>query len=63
MLAPLIIVPDIQVPNVTVNEDEGIAEVCIEIRNQIESPFTVEYGTRELSNSASGKKACLIVGN
>ena len=47
--------PIIQVPDVMVNEGQGIAEICIEIGNQIENSFTVTYTTAETPDGASGK--------
>lgn len=49
------IVPIIQAPDVMVNEGQGIAEICIDIDNQIETSFTVAYTTAEISDGASGK--------
>ena len=47
-------VPDVQVPDVTVNEAQSEAEVCIEISNEIESSLVIQYTTTEVNNGANG---------
>ena len=46
-------VPDIRVPDVTVNENQN-AEVCILISNEIERSLMAQFSTGEVENGANG---------
>ena len=46
--------PEIRAPGIVVDEDSGTAEVCVEIGNEIENTFTVEYSTRVIADGATG---------
>ena len=48
------IVPDFQVPDVVVNEDDGIAQVCVELGNEIENVLIVDFTTGIITDSANG---------
>lgn len=43
----------------TVSEEQGTAEVCIVVGNQIESAFTIVYTTEEISDGANGELLAL----